>query len=163
MLASTQWGGLDGSATDFNEGNLDDDCDEFNEDEHGVVAEIFKDIDLVSLELSGIDFIEDLHEDESVEDNSVMYGVFGGPMLVLNTRGDIQDLGAEEKKNDQHNNLIDGLTKDISPHDTIDEVLVSAIGLSLEEFIFGGFSGKGQRSKGIHDKIDPEHLDGSEG
>jgi hypothetical protein len=55
------------------------------------------------------------------------------------------------------------LTDDEFPHLVGDETFTLGIGLALEELFTGGLSGEGKRGEGVHDKVDPQHLDGVEG
>ena len=66
------------------------------------------------------------------------------------------------------------LTKNLSSHDSRDEGCAANIRLAQEQFGCGGLGsagsrgqsylgGKGEGGKGVHDKIDPEHLHSSQG
>jgi hypothetical protein len=55
--------------------------------------------------------------------------------------------------------LIETLADNVSPHGCSDYLLISCIGFLEEKFIAGGFSGEGKGCEGVHDEVDPEHLD----
>lgn len=52
------------------------------------------------------------------------------------------------------------MSEDVSPHDLIDDGVRFWIWLSLEDVVHWGLSGQSESTKGIHNKIDPKHLDG---
>lgn len=58
--------------------------------------------------------------------------------------------------------MVDSVTEDISPHDWGDDSVVFIVWLSLEDLHGWWFSGKGESSEGIHDQVNPEHLNGSQ-
>jgi len=72
--------GSKGLSTKFYASDLDDKGENEDQEEHRVVEEICKYIDLGFFELSGIDLIEDLHQDEAVEENAVMFSTFIVPV-----------------------------------------------------------------------------------
>ena len=68
-----------------------------------------------------------------------------------------------EEDGSKNDDLQDSLKDDIFPHVGSDEILESRVGGSLEEIVTWGFSGEGERGEGIHDEVDPEHLNGAKG
>ena len=71
----------------------------------------------------------------------------------LNSGGNtLEEDGAED------GNLKQALTDDELPHLVGDESFSLGVWLSLEEFVTWGFSGKGEGGEGIHDQVDPQHL-----
>jgi len=65
-----------------------------------------------------------------------------------------------KNNDDQNNNLIESMSKDVSPHKFRHDWCIFVIRLSSENIISWWFSGKSESSEGIHDKVDPKHLDG---
>jgi hypothetical protein len=63
---------------------LDNDCCNDNDQEKRIVKEMFKNVDFFWLQLSGIDFIENLEQNENVEENAVMFTSLIVPVLDLN-------------------------------------------------------------------------------
>lgn len=61
-------------------------------------------------------------------------------------------------KNHHNNNLENGLTKNVFEHCGWNDVLISWMWWSVQKFFSWRFSGKSQRSKCVHNKIDPQHL-----
>ena len=61
-------------ASDFDQDQLDDDSENQNADEEGVVEEAGKDIVFLVTKLSRVDFIEHLHEDKAVENKCIVLG-----------------------------------------------------------------------------------------
>ena len=68
-----------------------------------------------------------------------------------------------EEDGSKNDNLQASLKNDIFPHVGSDEVLESGVRGSLEEIITWGFSGEGEGGEGVHDEVDPEHLNGAKG
>ena len=64
---------------------MNKESDDEDDQEERVVEEVFKDVDLAFFEFSGIDFVEDLHQDETVEENTVVFSVFSIPVGNINT------------------------------------------------------------------------------
>lgn len=59
------------AASKLNNGDLDAECEDNDEEEHPVVAEAGKDIEVTLTELARVDLIEELHENEGLEGDSV--------------------------------------------------------------------------------------------
>ena len=59
---------LENILRELGQDDLDDEDDDPNDDEHPVAAKTSKNVPLV-IDLSGVDHVEDLHEDEGCEDN----------------------------------------------------------------------------------------------
>ena len=47
---------------------------------------------------------------------------------------------------------------DVSPHKWGDDIFVSRVWHSQQEFFWWGFRGKSQSSQSVHDQVDPKHL-----
>ena len=54
--------------------------------------------------------------------------------------------------------MVDTVEDDSSPHLRSNDVFVSGVGHSCQKFIKGWIGGQGQSCKGVHDQVDPEHL-----
>lgn len=67
----------------FDHGQLNDDGSNQNNQEKWVVEEVFKDVGFLWLKFSGVDFIEDLKQDENVEEDAVMFTSFLIPVSSL--------------------------------------------------------------------------------
>jgi len=68
-----------------------------------------------------------------------------------------------EEEDAEDGDLCQSLTDDELPHLVGDEAFTLGDGLALEELVTGGLGGEGQRGEGVHDEVDPQHLDGIEG
>lgn len=75
---------------------------------------------------------------------------------------DSKDLITLEEDNSKYQTLVDSVENDDSPHLGSNDVLFSRVGHSLQQLIGGRLGGQGKGSKGIHDQVDPQHLDRSE-
>lgn len=64
----------------------------------------------------------------------------------------------EQQKDDK--NLVEGMPNNIFPHRPRDEGLRPAVGLALQQFVARQLSCQGKRGQGVHDQVDPQHLDG---
>ena len=80
MLVEAQRDGSQRLATEFDAGDLDNEGEDENNKEERVVEEVLEDIDLCFLEFSGVDLVEDLHQDETVEEDGVVLSAFIGPV-----------------------------------------------------------------------------------
>lgn len=65
-----------------------------------------------------------------------------------------------KNNDDQNNDLIESMSKDVSPHKFGHDWCIFVIRLSSENIISWWFSGESESCEGIHDKVDPEHLNG---
>lgn len=54
------------------------------------------------------------------------------------------------------------LEDDEFPHLSSDQTFSLGVGFSLEEFVAGRFGGESEGGKSVHDKVDPQHLNGVE-
>lgn len=71
----------------LNENALDNNGEDDNENEETIVEESLEDIILIFSKLSAVDFVEDLHEHERVEDQSVVFNlVHVGNYYTVNSR-----------------------------------------------------------------------------
>ena len=80
MFVEGQRNCSEGLATELDAGDLDNEGDDENDKEERVVEEILEDIDLCFLEFSGVDLVEDLHQDETVEEDAIVLSVFIVPV-----------------------------------------------------------------------------------
>ena len=56
--------------------------------------------------------------------------------------------------------LIDGVTQDVLHHGARDQRLIAPVGPALQQRVCRRLCGQGQRGKGVHDEIHPQHLHG---
>ena len=61
---------------------MNSDGHDFDENEEEIVEEPGEDIELSQLDLSGVNLIEDLHEDKCVEDNCEMHSILLVPSFL---------------------------------------------------------------------------------
>ena len=75
---------------------MDNQSTDQDSQKQGVIEEVGEDVELARLELPGVDFVEDLQQDEHVEKDRVVLSGLIIPVLVANSdRGrDVEDLGA---------------------------------------------------------------------
>jgi hypothetical protein len=81
VLVDSQWGASDWLSSVLDHHDLHDDSHDHDEQEEAVVEESLEHIVLVSTKLSGVDFVEDLHENESVEYHCVVIALGSGTAL----------------------------------------------------------------------------------
>jgi hypothetical protein len=90
------------------------------------------------------------------------FGVQWSFVLVTSGPVNLTHLAWEVEHDDhEDNDLVDSVAEDVSPHDWGDDEVVLLVWLSKEDVIGWWLSGKGESAEGIHDQVDPEHLDGS--
>lgn len=111
MLLDGQRSALYSLSTVLNQEDLNEDSQQNNEDEHWVVEKVgkhiklYKNISLKEIKItvfsnfSAVDFIEDLHKDESIEDKSVMETCIWGPKFVRSTELDTKKIWTAKEKN----------------------------------------------------------------
>lgn len=101
---------IENAVTNKDDGDLESDHDAVDEDEEQVAVDADKDVKLV-VEASAVEFVEDLHPDEDVEDDGVELELFGLEAGVV-----VKDGAAGEVENEDNDQLEDGLTDDHLPH-----------------------------------------------
>jgi len=69
-------------------------------------------------------------------------------------------LGAFEDEDEQDDNLVDGMAEDVAPHNSVNNAIIALVGETFEQGFAGRLSREGKRCQGVHDQVDPEHLDG---
>lgn len=72
VLLEAQFDALKGLSSVLDHGELDDDGGHDDDQEELVVEEVLEDVVLVVLQLSGVDLVEDLQQDENVEEQGVV-------------------------------------------------------------------------------------------
>ena len=166
----------------MNDNILDGEGADQDDDEHPVVEELSKHVILSLAQLARVDLVEELHEDEGLEDDGVnlnltsgllklpsgllgvsvellLGGVEGPALLVLNS----EDISAFEHEDEKNDDLEDGLSKDVSPHDGVDDGIVLLLRLTVKDHLsVRRLSSEGKGGESVHDQVDPEHLGGSE-
>ena len=73
VLLEAEFDGLEGFASVLDHGELDDDGADEDDQEKFVVEEVFKYVVFLSLQLSGIDLVEDLQQHEHVEEDRIVF------------------------------------------------------------------------------------------
>lgn len=76
MFNIGEWAWSDWFATVLDKEDLHNDGDEDDTDEEGIVEESLEYVVLKCTKFSGVNFIEDLHKHESIEDQSIVLGLF---------------------------------------------------------------------------------------
>lgn len=69
--------------------------------------------------------------------------------------------GKEQREDDDE--LVHGVTQNVLHHGPGDEGLVAAVGFTQQQGLCGRFGGQSKRRQGVHDEVDPQHLDGLQG
>lgn len=71
---------LQGSSSELDHDQLDDDGADQDDDEEWVVEEVLEDVNLRWLQFSGIDFVENLEHHENVEEDGIVLSGFLVPV-----------------------------------------------------------------------------------
>lgn len=111
---------------------MHDDGEENDEKEQRIVEETCKYIVFVGFKFSGIDFVEDLQEDEDLEEHCQVDTVLEVPLFNLKTIFNTEDLRTVEKNGSHDNNLVDTVTEDVLPHGGSNHNFMTLNRLSLE-------------------------------
>ena len=147
-----------------------DDGEDQDELEEPVVEEAGENVELTLSEFTGVDLVEDLHEDEGVEDDGevlhlvlVSVPLFGSHVSSWEELGLVsvvksEDVLSSEEEDAKDNSLVNTLSEDVSPHHLGDDGLGSAVWWVVKDSLIGCFGGKSEGSKGVHDQVDPEDL-----
>ena len=139
-------------AAEGDDEELHDEREAHDPDEEHVVENPAEDVELV-LQLPAVDLVEDLAEHEQVErDRRHLHR----PLRDAKERravGHHEDIECE---------LEARLADDVPLHERGDERRVLAVRLALQELGLRVVRGERERSHGVHDEVDPQHLHGGE-
>lgn len=127
---------LKGLAADEDNHDLPRDHDDVDDDEEGVAVNAFEDVAVV-VETATVEFVEDLHPDEGVEDDCVELCLddrVGGVVAEDGSTGEVEDKGDDE--------LVDGLTDDHFPHVGCDEWGAFGDGFAIQDLIGRSIGGE---------------------
>lgn len=72
VFLEAEFDSLEGLSTVLDHGQLDDDGGNHDHEEELIIEEILEDIVFMVLELTSVDLVEDLQQDEDVEEDGVM-------------------------------------------------------------------------------------------
>ena len=154
---------------------------EHDEQEEPVVEEARENVIVAVSQLAGINLVENLHEDEGLEADSVelslqthcvlrarrLYSVERSVLLAIALGVDKRGVSIviEAKpvfaacKNKEHNdNLVESLAEDVPPHDFVHNLVGFGFRFAVEKILAGRLSSEGESCKGIHNQVDPKHL-----
>lgn len=70
--------------------------------------------------------------------------------------------GTSEKNQKNNNRLENGLAENVLDHLSRDNVFLFSVWWSLKQLWLWCLSGKGERSEGVHDQVNPQELDSCE-
>lgn len=141
-----------GADEDLGRENSGDDSEEV-----GVVEEALEHVEIALTNLSAVDLVEDLQEDEGVEDVSVVEDVVHVSCWVHS--GDVL---SEEDEHRHDDDVPGGEAEDLSPKGAGQDRNVCLEWLALNNEWKGWLSGKTDGSEGVHDQVDPKELDWGE-
>ena len=71
---------------------MDDNGADNDDQEHLVVEKLLENVVFVRLQLTSVDFVEDLQQDKDVEENRVVLACFVIPVAYVDWRGNSEDL-----------------------------------------------------------------------
>ena len=109
--------------------------------EHRVVEKVSEYIKVVLIDLSAVNLVEDLHEDECIKNHCIVKAVVNCPQFIGASELNSEDKTPSEKKHRQNYYLEETLPKNISPHDWRDNIFVLRVGLPLNDVFFRRLSG----------------------
>ena len=138
---------------------MNDEGEDGNANEPRVVAEACEDVELTITKFTCIELVEQLHENEGLEYDRVKFAFLGSLfkhviklicfvwvecLLLVNVLLVIvewsvlfvdksKQISSETEKNHQDGKLVESLAKDVSPHDSIDNLLSLASRLAVHK------------------------------
>ena len=114
--------------------------------------------------LTSIELVENLHEHERVKYHRIVFGRWGKIIVTCVTRiVKAKEPRAREQEDIEYYELICRMPENEQPHSTGYQGFLAPVGFPLQELVGGRFGGESKTSKSIHDEINPEELDGTEG
>lgn len=93
VFSEAQLDSLKGLSTVLDHGQLDDDGGNDDYEEELVVEEVLEDIVFVALELTSIDLVEDLQQDEDVEEDRIVLACLVIPFAHADGGGNAEEFG----------------------------------------------------------------------
>ena len=160
---------------------MDNEGQNKDEEEHEIVEETIEHVVFLLTKLTSVDLIEKLHENEGLENNSVSLdfcrGLIQFPFGSARVSSNIFLGGVEwivilifyvEKithlvhEYEKDGNLKNGLTNDVSPHNSVDNGIGFFRGHAVEKEIIRRLSSESKGSECVHDQVNPEKLYGGE-
>ena len=119
---------------------------------------------LFPMYLTRIKLIENLHEHERVKYHRIVFGRWG-KIIVTSVTSIVKakEPRAGEQEDVEYYELIHRMPENEQPHSTRYQRFLAPVGFPFQELVGGRFGGKSKASKSIHDEINPEELDGTEG
>jgi hypothetical protein len=85
-----------------------------------------------------------------------------GVERIVSLVHDAEDVSNLVHENEQHGDLKQCLTEDVSPHNTVNDHIRLLSGLAIKDGVRGRLSSESEGSEGIHNKVNPEKLDGGQ-
>jgi len=67
--------------------------------------------------------------------------------------------GGNKEHKTEDDDLPDGMTQNVSPHNCCNNSVMTRVGFLVEETHMGWLGGQCKSSKGIHNQVYPQHLD----
>jgi len=157
----------DGSAEEGEaRGKLNTSDDEDDEQGEEVAGEHLETVKLLLADVTAVDEVEDLEEDEGVPDKGEVSHLVSAFISLFNGHGRelvvlVEHSLSTEADNDQHAEHIETDADDLAVHLGSHKTSLSTV-LGVGNVGLGASSGKGEGSKNIHDEVDVDELDGVE-
>ena len=165
MLVSAEGHQLEGHSSVLHDEELKNENSYHDKNEEIVDEEVRKDIYFRFLQFPCIEEVENLKEHKYIEEKCQVHSLLRAPNLelVLREMRNSKELVAFEEHDGQDDAVVDTVEDDSSPHLGSNDVLMSGVRHSCQKFIEGWIGGQGQSCKGVHDQVDPKHLNWGQG
>lgn len=165
MLRSREGHQHEGTTSELDDEKLADKDANDNQNEEVVVGNVAEHIDVILGQLSRVEEIEDLQENERVKENAQMHARLAIPVLLVQPDGalHIKNLRSPEQDDDQNNYLENGTDHDEAPHLRSDDLLCARVGHAEKKLIGRRLSCQCESSQSVHNQVDPQHLNWSQG
>ena len=116
MLLQGQGGAFHVTATVLHYQHLDYNSHDLNGDEDPIGADACENVEFSFTQFATIYFVEDLHEDETMENNRKMYSLLLVPCVHVKGARDIKKFRAIKHQYAQNYDLENTMAYDIAPH-----------------------------------------------
>ncbi|KAH9405920.1 hypothetical protein TYRP_014217 [Tyrophagus putrescentiae] len=151
-LTATERSGGERDATELDNDHLNDRRADEDAAEDDIGGNAREDV-LLTVDLPTVDFIEERHEDEGVEDDGVV--LRGGRRFrPVDAAVNVEEALTDKEQQHEDDKLVEGIAADDGEHRPRDDGLVAAVRLAQQQRLRGRLSAERQRAQRVHDQID---------
>lgn len=152
--------------TGFDHQVLNEEFKTENDEEGWIVEQCGKYVDFLSVNNPAVDLVEQIHQNESVEDNCIHNKSVSWFSILVSKRLSNwieaflkEDKGTSIHQEEHYNDLESSLNNNLSPDFSQKDLVSSANSVGFSLILLVWLSSNSNGSKNIHDQVGPEHLD----